>query len=456
MPWLQQKQQVKMINSQKTSNQLGSINSQTVASRFFPNGVFNPSLLAEEIMRRHRFVTFEDNEETYVCNTQKGIYEPNGEALIKKEADDLLGYRSKPTYINSTLKLVKIKTYRKRKDLRCPENLIAVKNGLLDIEKMKLKPFTPDIFVLNQLPVYFDPNADCPNIKKFISEVVSPGDAMVLQELTGYCLWRRYPFHKAFMLLGEGRNGKTTFLNTLKALLGEENVSAIALQDLSNRFAAADLYGKLANICDDISDRDLRNTSRFKELTGESFIRAERKFRPPFYFVNSAKLIFSANKLPRSSDDTNAFFSRWIIIPFPNKFEEGVNADSNLLKKLTTPQELSGFLNWALEGLQRLRKNGKFSYSKTVNQVRAYMIKLSDSVLAFINERVVFDSKNEIPKQHLYSEYIAYCKNEQLVAVDYQTFCKRVLGTRRVSETRPMIRGKRIQCFKGLKLKHKP
>jgi len=376
--------------------------------------------------------------------------------VIKEETDRLLGGRSRSSYINDVLRLVKIKTYKDRERMRCPENLIVLRNGILDLKKMELKPFTPDIFVLNQLPVYFDPNADCPNIKKFISEVVSPADAMVLQELTGYCLWRRYPIHKAFMLLGEGRNGKTTFLNLLKALLGEENVSAIALQDLSNRFAAADLYGKLANICDDISDKDLKNTSRFKELTGKSFIRAERKFRPPFHFVNSAKLIFSANKLPRSSDDTNAFFSRWIIIPFPNKFEEGVNADPDLLEKLTTPQELSGFLNWALKGLQRLRKNGKFSYSKTVNQVRAYMIKLSDSVLAFINERIVFDPKNEIPKQRLYSEYVAYCKNEQLVAVDYQTFCKRVLRTRRVSETRPMMQGKRIQCFKGLRLKRRP
>jgi phage/plasmid-associated DNA primase len=120
---------------------------------------------------------------------------------------------------------------------------------------------------------------------------------------------------------------------------------------LDNRFAVAELYGKLANIDADMSTEALRNTGILKKLTGGGPIPAERKFKPPFRFVNYAKLLFSANEIPQTPDETDAFFARLIIINFPKQFIEGANADPYLFEKISTDKELSGFLYILLKRL---------------------------------------------------------------------------------------------------------
>ena len=119
------------------------------------------------------------------------------------------------------------------------------------------------------------------------------------------------------MLTGEGENGKSVFLDLVGYLLGETNVSNVALQGLEgNRFRAAELYGKLANTFADLDARGLRSSSMFKTLT-TGWITAERKHAQPFRFRSYAKLLFSANKIPPSRDRTHAFYRRWLILPLP-------------------------------------------------------------------------------------------------------------------------------------------
>src|SRR5207302_7003645 len=114
----------------------------------------------------------------------------------------------------------------------------------------------------------------------------------------------------------------------------------------------------------DLPDNILKSAGTFKMLTGGDSIMAERKFGHPFLFKNYAKLMFSCNKVPEVQEDSDAFFRRWIIITFPNKFE-GANDDRDMLSKLTTPEELSGIFNWALKGLKRLQQQGwQFSNSR--------------------------------------------------------------------------------------------
>lgn len=168
------------------------------------------------------------------------------------------------------------------------------------------------------------------------------------------------PFHKAIMMIGSGANGKSTVLRLLKSFLGETDCSAVSLQDLcKNRFAAAQLYHKLANICADLPSDGIENSGKFKTLTGDDFVNAEFKFQKAFCFENYAKLAFSANQIPKTQDDTIAYFRRWIIAAF-NQVFLGKNCDPTIIKKLTTEKELSGLLNLTLEGLNRILLNGGF------------------------------------------------------------------------------------------------
>ncbi|MFQ6077391.1 MAG: phage/plasmid primase, P4 family, partial [Candidatus Bathyarchaeia archaeon] len=222
--------------------------------------------------------------------------------------------------------------------------------------------------------------------------------------------YRDYRIQKAFIFLGGGANGKSTLINLIGYLLGEENISSRSLQDLHNdRFAAADLYGKLANLYADLSTSALKQTGIFKMVTGGDYLKGERKFQGAFSFKNHAKLFFSANQLPQVGDDTDAFFRRWIIINFPNKFE-GERADKNILKKLTTPEELKGLLVLAVHGLRDLLNRGDFAKNPSTEEIRFYYTRASDPTKAFVEECLERDPEGTIPKEDLYQIYVEYCQ----------------------------------------------
>jgi P4 family phage/plasmid primase-like protien len=312
-----------------------------------------------------------------------------------------------------------------------------------------------------QLEVVYDPTTTCPNIMKFLREVLYEEDIPAIQELLGYLLWRDYPAAKAWMLVGTGGNGKSTFIALVKALLGLENVSSRGLVDLErNRFATAELYGKLANLYADLEDVALKTTGRFKMLTGRDPVTAEFKYRIGFPFVNYAKLIFSCNKIPEAVDDTDAFFRRWIIISFPNQFL-GHREDRNLLAKLTTPEELSGLLNFALEGLKRLQTNGwHFSNAKTTDDVRLEYIRKSSPVKAFLMDCCKPDMEGLVPKSELFSKFSEYCHLHKLPVLSSDAFFKklpevnpnlgRLYGVIPNGPVRIDGKPKRVHCIKGL------
>src|SRR5208283_1235105 len=317
--------------------------------------------VAEAILRTTSIVTLSDTDT--ILRYKDGVYIPGGEAFIAAKTEQvlqaaLLDDKTTNHFVNEVIGIIKRRTYKERKEFDANPFVLNLKNGLLNLEPMEFIPHTPNYYSIAQLPVNYDPQADCLKIKKFISEILYPEDIPTIQEFSGYTLWRDYPAQKALLLAGDGSNGKSTYINLLKALIGISNVSSRGLQELEiNRFAKADLFGKLANLYADLPDTALRSVGIFKMLTGGDPITAEHKFRNPFNFINHAKLIFSTNRIPEvTDDDSTAFFRRWLPITFPQTFS-GEKEDRNLLQKLTTEEELSGFLNWALQGLSRLHVN---------------------------------------------------------------------------------------------------
>jgi len=280
--------------------------------KYFDKGRFLSKKLADDIMSQHTFITFDDTEEIYFY--EDGIYKPKGKILIEQICEEVLSIKGNTHRVNEVVNHIKRSTYINRsKIMDSNPNFLCVENGIIDLTKIKegeimLLPHTSKMVFLSKLPVEYKPNQDCPKIKKFLKEIVRPEDIPLLQEMVGYTLWKDYPIQKAFVLLGEGNNGKSTFLQLLTKLLGKHNVSSVSLQELeNNRFATALLYGKLANIYADLPSKILRNTSKFKMLTGGDIITAEQKFKNPFKFYNHAKIIFSTNELPRTHDDTEHF-----------------------------------------------------------------------------------------------------------------------------------------------------
>ena len=212
---------------------------------------------------------------------------------------------------------------------------------------------------------------------------MAPEDVETVLDFIAYCLWRGFPFHKYLLFNGSGRNGKGVMLEVIKCFLGRHNVSGESLHRiLGTRFATAELYDKLANIDADLSKEALKNTGVLKKLTGGDYVPAEKKFLQPFQFVNHAKLLFSANEIPMTEDETDAFFSRLIIINFPNQFL-GNKADPNLIRKLTTHEELAGLLRIVLRRLPKVLKEGILMASSSIDENYEKYILSSNPVRAF-------------------------------------------------------------------------
>jgi P4 family phage/plasmid primase-like protien len=420
-------------------------------SQFFDeNGKFVPKILADTIMKKHHFITMMDNQEIYVY--LEGFYQPYGEITIKKECKHQLQEFYRKNRVGEVLDYIKTSTFTKRREE--PPNLLPLENGVLDINTMELKPYSPDLMFFNKIAVKYNQQATCPKIDKFHSEITNgKEDVTILEEIIGFCLNRDYFIAKALMLVGGGSNGKSTWLSLVKRFLGLQNVSGRSLQDLEeHRFAKADLHTKLANIYADLPDKALHKTGTFKMLTGRDLITAEHKFQRSFHFVNYSKLLFSANKVPEAYDDTNAFFRRWIIIVFPNEFIPGNGADPHILEKITTEEELSGLLNKILIAMRRLKKTGHFSHSKTTEEIREDYIRKSSPIAAFIMDCLEVDSDAFIEKKALYSEFAEYCRGRSLPTVVQDTFFKNLPQHAVVSDFRPRIEGKgRFSSFKGLR-----
>ena len=273
-----------------------------------------------------------------------------------------------PNQITATIEMMKTKTPFTPPDADL--NKIAVKNGVLDVITREFEPHTHNKVFLSKLPVEYTPS--CKEPEMFLQALNRTFRGVeyqipTLQEMFGYCLYRRYSIAAIFFLLGDGDNGKSVILNLLSAMLGDENTSNLTLSDMAspkNEHVLLDLRGKFANVCGDVGKKKIDDTAFLKMLSGKDKIRARGLYRDSVNFTNHAKAIFALNFLPEVDDFTDGFKRRIKIIEFPNKFS-GTEKIVDLEEEIIKAGELPGIFNWALEGLERLLENNKFSNEKT-------------------------------------------------------------------------------------------
>ena len=208
-----------------------------------------------------------------------------------------------------------------------PAHLIAFRNGILDIRSGELKPFSPDVVITNRIPWDYNPNAYSELADKTLDKIACHDEQVrtILEECIGSCFYRSNKLGggKAFILTGEGSNGKSTFIAMVQHLLNEDNIAALDLKELDQKFQNTALFGKLANLGDDISDEFIVNASIFKKFVTGERVQVQNKGEKPFDFNNYAKFLFSANNIPRIKDKTGAVLRRLIIVPFNAFFQQG-------------------------------------------------------------------------------------------------------------------------------------
>ena len=310
-------------------------------------------------------------------------------------------------------------------------NLIAFNNGVYDLVTGELKPFSTDIVITNKIPWDYKPDAYSELADSTLNKLAC-GDAAIralLEECIGYCFYRANTFNKAFILTGDKSNGKSTFLKVLTVLLGEHNVASLDLKNLGDRFSKASLFGKLANIGDDISDEFVPDASLFKKITDGGRIQVEKKGQDPFEFNPYVKLIFSANDIPRIRDKTGAVLRRLVIIPFNARFSESdADYNPNIKSDLTQDTSIEYLIMLGCQGLKRLLATQKFTISQKVEEERqAYNIE-NNPILAFIEEVGKEGIVNE-PTNEVYKRYQVFCAENNYQPTSNIVFSKSINKT---------------------------
>jgi len=467
--------------------------------------------IAEKMLKKHYIKTFytDDNREAeigiYCYDKNKGIYK-KCERELEKEIEgfvaDSLELRAKTTkwVIEEAIAKIKRRTYEvhryEQKKLVFCDKVFDWDKFLTtgDLENALSSP-GPDMVILHWIPhrinteklrsarqgieKYIPPSTMNQLIevfkilapksyKAFLGWVKHPDETeneakprvALLLEIIGYTLYpHEYPFNKAVLLLGNGSNGKSTFIKLLRVILGEHNISSLSLRDLDprvNRFAAAELVDKLANIASEPAQGPF-NPALFKQITGEDPILVERKYKDPYTTTIYAKMIFTANELPKVTEDTYAFWRRWIVIEFPNRFQQ----DPQFFKKTFTEDEVEGIIIAALYAFRLVMLRKGFTEQGTKDPREEWLSRsepVYKVIKAMIDDGLIeLDTSGYVVKKDLYSLYTVYAKKlrgegENIETVLQHIFTQRLGQLFGIRSKQRRILGRNVRVYLGVKI----
>ena len=309
-------------------------------------------------------------------------------------------------------------------------NLIAFANGVLNVVDESFSDFSPEYIITNKIPHNYVPDASSDLLDSVMKKLACQDDAVysLLYQSIGYCLYRRNELRKSFFLLGEKRNGKSTFLDMVGTLLGEENTSNLDLCEIGDRFRTAELTGKLANIGDDINDEWISNTAIFKKVVSGDTVTVERKGKDPYKLRSFAKFFFSANSLPRlgRGKDSAAVLDRLVIIPFDAKFSKtDPDYDPFIKYKLRDESVMEALIAKAVPALREVLADQEFTVCDKTKRNLEDFEKSNNPITEFFEDMDEPDYLNE-PIKTVYQTYCTWCLSNNLQAISAIEFQKQM------------------------------
>lgn len=348
---------------------------------FQPAKGLDASLLTSEVMGLGE-LAIENNMERSIWAYSQGVwrYAPNE---IQNRCAVLLGPRFRLNHAATVEPMIQQRLEADDAKITSEPDAewINVRNGMVYWATGLMKDHSPSFYSTVQLPVEWNEAAACPRFDKFL-EGIMPEDAIdYLWEIIGYLVYSGNPLQKAILFHGNGSNGKGTLIRVLESLLGKHNTSSVTLQDITEgKFEVASLFGKIANLAGDIDPSYMKSTAKFKAITGEDQVSAQRKFQSPFDFKVWATPLFSANEFWKSADTSTGYKRRWLLVPFPNTF----TITPGLSESFSA--ELPGILVHAVTSLRTLMARGDFAPPPSAVEEKERFDLASDQVSAWLKE----------------------------------------------------------------------
>jgi len=309
--------------------------------------------------------------------------------------------------------------------------LFNCQNGTLDLTSMQFREHNPDDMLGKVSGVTYDPKARCARFEQFITEIMQNDNelAKFLQKILGYSLSGNTNLECFFILYGNTtRNGKGTLMETMLKVMGDYGSAAKpetirAMRQKSGSAPNEDIARlkdiRFVNMSE--PDRGLIiDSALVKTLTGQDTYPARKLYQNSFNLVPKFKIFINTNYLPSIEDDTLFSSGRVIVIPFDHHFEDG-EQDKNLKMLFAQPENLSGILNWTLDGLRMLREEG-FSIPQKVKDATASYREDSDDIGNFVNDCLVPNTKARINRTDVYHAYETWSKENSCCVLNAKSF----------------------------------
>ena len=375
--------------------------------------------IVEYLMEKCQFITVRDSTGRlpHIYAYEDGYYKLFGEDLIVQQLKKIFNNQNIPyktRYKNEILDYAKTENIVERDEIHPPKHLLNLNNGIYNVLTKKLIPHNPSYYFLYKIPWDYNPKATCPKVMKYLESTLNSEFIELTQEVFGYCLMFDYRHAAIFYLYGTGGNGKKIWTKMLEHMLGAKNVANKSIDSLVRfRFTSALLYGKLANICGELTTSVLSDTDMLKSLSGGDSIQAEFKGKDGFDFENKAKIITACNSIPFCKDMTDGWYQRQYIIPFLQKFRHTKKEDTELLDKLLVQKEMEGLLVWALEGMHRLLNNKRFAYP--VDKEERYLM-YRENTKYFVKKFYIKTNEfsDTIKSDDIYKDYVKWCEKNSI------------------------------------------
>jgi len=374
---------------------------------------------AETLKRERLLISHDTIDYIYNGSYWESIGEVHFDNIIMQANKNKL----KPFMISSFKKVARSICFEKS-DGKGTQGLMNLNNGVLNVVTGELLQSSSKYFFTNKININYDEKADCPKWISFLDDVFSKdGELTALsQEIIGYTLLGGKPFlHKAFVLFGEGRNGKSTFIDVFRMLIGN-GAASVSIKLLDKPFSVVSLDGKIANLVEETPSGEL-SSEAFKAAVGGGILTAAKKGKDEYDLRIDARFIFACNKIPTFDDKNESLMERLVFLPFKN-FIPLERRDVFLIEKLK--EELPGILNWAIEGARRVSSTLKLTEPTVSNNLMLEFREDNDNVYAWFIESIKVSTEyGDVTARSLYNRYCHDTRCNNQFPVKFIQFCKR-------------------------------
>lgn len=294
-------------------------------------------------------------------------------------------------------------------DLPDPREVVCCKNGLLDIARRELMPPTPAFYSFNNTEIIYDPEAPKPSTwLKFLNDSLDKESQLLLQQWFGYCLVQDTRLQKMLMVVGQPGSGKGTAMSILRRLVGDSSCCAMSFERFDANFGLQNALGKSLMIFPDARQNakfDIKGSAigALLSITGEDEIQIDRKNREPITKALNTRVVIVSNDVMQLTDRSKALSRRILWIKFPG--HEG-ESDPNLKSKLF--KELSGILNWAIDGWAMVRETGGFIQPKSAEVLKDSFEEQSSDIASFIDDMCIIGPDQSVEKVELVNHWNAW------------------------------------------------